>query len=308
MPTRVKQKPKQPHRKLSLSERKIAEELLKRNQIRDRFRLEDLLHAKQLSFVLDPSRFKIALCGRRAGKTVGIAFDLLDTALNMPNAVILYVTLNRASAKKILWPDITRINRERELGGIVNHSELNIKFPNGSIIYLTGAKDQTEIEKFRGLAIKKIVIDEAGSFKRYLTEMIEEVLIPALFDHNGTLMLIGTPNAACAGAFYDACHTSTYAQHQWTMLDNPYLEAKAGRPASELIEEEITRRGLSVNDPGIQREFYGKWVKSLDTLVYRYKPTNLYREIPEALARERWTYVMGIDLGYNDADAIVVWG
>jgi hypothetical protein len=117
-----------------------------------KFNIESFLFKEQLELVRDPSKFATAVCSVRAGKTIACAADLIDTALTKPGTVGLYITLARSSAKRIVWPELHKINREFKLEGIPNESDLSFRFPNGSIIYCSGASDAQEIEKFRGLS------------------------------------------------------------------------------------------------------------------------------------------------------------
>ena len=149
------------------------------------FKLEDVCFDKQLAFINDPHPFVTAVCSVRAGKTTACAFDLIYTALTTPRIVCLYITLARTNAKRIIWPELVRINRDYELGGKVNESELSIKFKNDSIVYASGAKDKSEIEKFRGLALKLCYIDECQAFRNYISELVDEVIAKRLFDYAG---------------------------------------------------------------------------------------------------------------------------
>lgn len=268
------------------------------------FRLKDFLFDKQLAFVLDEAPFKTAVCSRRSGKTVSCAAHLIDTATKTKEVICLYITLSRNNAKKIVWKELQKINRDYVLGGKEDATELSITFPNGSIIYLSGAKDTTQIEKFRGLPIKLCYIDECQSFKEYLNDLIDDIISPALMDYAGTLCLIGTPRAVPSGYFYKcSVELDTWSKHAWTFFDNPFIAQKSGQTHRQLLDRELTRRGVSADDPSIQREFFGKWVLDLDSLLLRYDETkNHYVDLPTA----KWNYIMGIDLGYEDADAIAV--
>lgn len=275
------------------------------------FRLEDFLFDKQLKFVQDPHSFKIAVCSRRAGKTIACAADLVDTALNSAEVVCLYITLSRNNAKKLIWPEIEKINRRHRLGGTPDHTELSMTFPNGSIIYLSGAKDASEIEKFRGLALKKVYVDECQSFREYIRELIDDVLSAALLDYAGTLCLIGTPGAIPSGYFAEVAGVvaeksqmaAAWTHHGWTFFDNPHIAKKSGKTHQELLNRELTRRGVTAEDPSIQREFFGRWVLDSDSLWIKYDlKKNHFTELP----KKDWQYVMGIDLGFEDADAIAV--
>jgi len=266
------------------------------------------LFSLQHHFVEDKSKFKAAYCSRRSGKSVAAAAMLVTTALDTAGCNALYITLNRLSAKRIIWKELLRFNREFNLNAAENASELTLTFQNGSTIYLSGAKDASEIEKFRGMHLKLTVIDEAQAFRSYLVDLIDEILVPASYDYNGQVVMIGTPNAACAGAFYDSCFNKGrmrgWSVHKWTMLDNPFIKLKSGKDPEEIIQEELKRKGLSEEDPAHQRENRGLWVRSNDSLVYKIdRDRNVAKTLPDNLI-----YVLGVDLGFEDADAISVVG
>ncbi|NBS69760.1 hypothetical protein EBT31_12745 [bacterium] len=262
----------------------------------------------QLSFVDDKAKFKTAYCSRRSGKSVAAAAMLMLTALKHPGTNSLYITLNRLSAKRIIWKELLRFNDEFKLGAEPNASELTLTFKNKSTIYLSGAKDASEIDKFRGMHLKLTVVDEAQAFRSYLIDLIDEVLVPASYDYNGQIVMIGTPNAACAGAFYDSCfdrgRMRGWSVHKWNMNQNPFIKAKSGMDPEAIIQEELKRKGLTEDDPAHLRENRGQWVRSNDSLVYKIDRTrNVCSTVPDNLI-----YVLGVDLGFEDADAISVVG
>lgn len=265
------------------------------------FKLEEFLFKEQLAFVSDPSRFKVAVTTRRAGKTVSCAADLVYTAVNTQDTICVYITLSRSNAKRIVWPELRKINRQFNLGGVFNSSELSVAFPSGSVIYCTGAADKSEIEKFRGLAIKKVYIDECQSFPSFIEELVNDIIGPALLDHAGTLCLIGTPGPIPSGYFFNCSRSSNWALHNWGFWDNPFITQKAGMSHQKVFEQELKRRGVTADHPSIQREWFGKWMLDTDSLVYCYNSSvNDYDELPQG----KWNYLLGVDLGYHDADAI----
>ncbi len=278
----------------------------------EEFTLEKFLFDKQLKFVLDPRPFKVAVCSRRSGKTVACAADLVNTALKFNEINCLYITLSRANAKKLVWKEILKINTKYKLGGQIDLVELSITFPKTkSTIYLSGAKDASEIEKFRGMALKKVYIDETQSFRDYIRELIEDVLDAALMDHNGDLNLIGTPGAIVAGYFAECAgvvqgmehRSDAWSVHGWTFFDNPFITQTSGKTHQELLQRVLTRRGVTIDDPTIQREFFGKWVNDPESLWIRYySEKSHYTELPN----KKFNYILGIDLGFNDADALAV--
>src|SRR5260221_595449 len=114
-----------------ISHKAILQELAKRAE-KPIFDITKFCFKEQLAFVSDEADFATACCSRRSGKTLGCAADLIDTALKRPGVVCLYITLSRASAKRIVWPELTKINREYELSGVTNMADLSLTFPNGS--------------------------------------------------------------------------------------------------------------------------------------------------------------------------------
>jgi hypothetical protein len=294
---------------MKLTRREALEELARRKGLianRGTFRLEDYLFDKQLAFVLDPAPFKEATTTRRAGKTISCAADLVHTALASEDVIVLYITLSRKNAKRLVWPEFKKLNDRFALGGDVNESDLSLRFPNRSMLYILGANDRTSIEDFRGLAIKKVYLDESQSFPSYIEQLIDDVLGPALMDHNGQLILIGTPGPIPSGYFYDLTKNKNWSHHSWSFFDNPRLPfLQRGLTHQDMLQRELTRRGVSINDPSIQREWFGKWVVDENSLVYHYNQgVNDYGSLPSEMANA--TYILGVDLGFEDSDALAV--
>jgi hypothetical protein len=270
------------------------------------FTLEAYCFEEQLTFIRDPAKFKTAVCSRRAGKTVACAADLVNSALTEAGDVA-YITLNRRTAKRIIWKELLKINRDFNLNAHIDNTDLSVTFPNGNTIYVSGAKDSEEIEKFRGVALRKIYIDECQSFRAYIKEFVEDVLENCLTDYDGSLILIGTPGPVPAGYFYDATTAAEgWSHHHWTMHNNPHIARKSGKTADIIIAERAKRRGVPLNDPSILREYFGQWVKDEDALVFKFNPAkNIATLLPRV---DELTYVFGVDIGFKDADAIAVLG
>lgn len=271
---------------------------------RGQFDLTRFCFKEQLAFIEDTAQFKTAVCSRRSGKTIACAADLVDTALKTPEIVCLYITLSRVNAKRIIWPELLKLNRLFTLNGRANETDLSLKFPNGSVIYVSGAKDKSEIENFRGLPLKKVYIDECQSFRGYIQDLVDDVLSKALFDYAGTLCLIGTPALVPAGYFHDCAHSPAWRHHGWTMFQNPHLAKKSGKSPNALIQADCERMGVGLEHPKIQRECFGRWVVDSDSLVFHYEASRSSYGVLPHLDH----FVIGVDLGFDDADAIAVIG
>lgn len=271
------------------------------------FSVESFCFKEQIDFINDKRPFKTAVCSRRSGKTIACAVDLINTALRNSKRVCLYITLSRNNAKKIIWGEILEINRRFNLNAIANETELSLTFPNASIIYLSGAKDKSEIEKFRGLPLTLCYLDESQSFRPHIQSLVDDIISKALFDYDGTLCLIGTPGPVPSGYFYDCAHSLEWSHHSWTMFQNPWLQKKSGKTPQELVDRELKRKGITIEDPTIQRECFGKWCVDIDAIVFKYdRIKNDYTSIPDLVGK--WEYVIGVDVGFDDADAIAVLG
>lgn len=272
-----------------------------------RFNITKFLFAQQLAFVDDPAPFKVAVCSRRSGKTVACAAHLVDVAINNPDVMCLYITLSMRNAERIVWKDLKKINEDHKLGGTANASSLVMTFPNKSTIHLCGANNVTEIENFRGVPLKLVYIDECQSFREYIKELIDDIIGPALMDYAGSLCLIGTPGAVPAGFFHECVQSDVWSKHAWTFFDNPFIAIKSGKTHQQLLDRELKRRGVTTEDPTIQREWFGKWILDSDSLLVRYEADkNHFIQLPHA--HKKYTYIMGVDIGFKDADAIAVLG
>lgn len=261
------------------------------------------LFPHQRKFVLDGAKRKAALCSRRAGKTTAVAVALLEVARNNPGSICVYISLTRLSAKRILWPALKKLTAlAPDVEVRFNHSELSCIFSNGAQLWITGADDDAQIDKLRGSAYHLVVIDEAASFGPHLDTLVDEVLEPALLDHNGTLALIGTPGAACTGKFHDittGVSGASWGVHRWTVLDNPHIPT-----AGQWLQQRKIENGWDDEHPIYRREWLGHWVLSLDSLVYRFTGANLCDDF--AADGRDWVHTLGVDLGFDDDSAFQI--
>lgn len=276
----------------------------------------------QRNFIEDDRRFIAAVCGRRAGKTDGMALKALRIAHLIPHSQIPYITNSRPQAKRNFWPKLLQWNRRLELGAKFNAVDLTMTLKNGSQIILGGANDESEIERYRGSAYPLVIIDEAQSIRSFLQPLVEEILAPATLDYAGQIVLIGTPNPSATGFFFEAATgrivdeetgENIWATHHWTGFDNPNLDRafregdhRDVKRALEVAAREIDTlrrlQGLRPDDPKYLRETLGQWVRNEEGLVFPIPDRALIDELPQG----SWTYVLGVDVGYVDATAFVV--
>lgn len=296
-----------------MSQKAVLKELQKRVNAAEeaakapKFILNDFFFPKQqLFFRGTDKRFKVAVCSRRAGKTVGIVGDALDLCLNNPGSRVLYVTLTRDNCLEIIWPDMLDTIERYQIPCKINHSRLTITFQNKSYFSCAGAKDKVQIGKFRGRKLRRIYIDEAQNFPGYLKTMIEDDLMATLRDLRGEMIVTGTPGPLKRGFFYDISSNGRWESHNWTAYENPHLHDPAnGKDYDVTLSEEREVKGIDKNDPAYVRETYGVWSESTDSLIFKFnRSINIDKPPPGT----KMQYIFGIDIGYNDADAIAVLG
>lgn len=270
----------------------------------NRFDLRRFLFKEQLAFVTDPARFATAVCSVRSGKTTSCAADMINTCLTMPGTTSLYITLARSSAKRIVWPDLQKIIRDFKIEADCNQAELSISFENGSKIYCSGANTEAETEKLRGLSnVALAYIDESQAFRTHIKELVEDVIVKRLYDTNGRCRLIGTPGPIPTGYFYDCSKSPQWSHHAWTLHANPFIAKKSGMSVDQLIQQDMDRKGVTIDDPSIQRECFGRWVLDTNALLLEYSlDKNHFDSLPEGT----YNYILGIDIGFDDADSLSV--
>lgn len=260
------------------------------------------LFGKQREFVELAAKRKTALCGRRSGKTWGVAAWLLDGGEDYPNELSAYIALTRNSARGILWRALQEMDRELSVGLRFREidGQLMVQMANGHMIWLVGCKDQAQAEKFRGYKFVRVAIDETGSFPPWLKYLIEDVLDPTLIDFDGEIALVGTPPFTPAGYFHDVTtgqgDLPAWPTVHWTVLDNPHIKDPSG-----WLRRKREREGWDETHPTYRREWLGEWVRDDEARVYPYDGArNACWQLPESTVR-----VLAVDLGHEDASAFV---
>lgn len=260
---------------------------------------------KQNDFVEDTHRFIDAQCSRRAGKSTGLGKRFFKTMQRHPKAKCFYLALTRDSAKEIMWPVLQELNDTYKLNCEFVESKLLIKHPNGSKLQLYGADMKNFVKRLRGQKSPGIGLDEAQDFGTHLQSLLDDILTPMLVDYeDGWLAITGTPGPVPQGYFFDVTqnHRFGYSHHEWTLLENPYLPD----PAAFIGDLKI-KREWEDNHPTLLREWQNKWVLDAEALWIQYHASkNDYAELPPLPANKKYNYILGVDWGFKDSDALAV--
>lgn len=273
-------------------------------------------HKPQERFLLDQSLRICALCSRRAAKSVSVCAKLATTAQNVPNSTLIYFGATSKAVRVLIWgPVWQHFRKQWNVGGNDREDMMWTKFGNGSQVLFAGTDDYRHVETFLGGKLAGVVIDEAQSQPdSVLNPLIDRILPPALSDLQGWLVLAGTIPDVEAGKFYETwarsptwketVNTSVpdggWSRHNWSRFENPHIESK------KALMQELINAGRSIEDPIIQRDWFGKFVFSNELTAFQYDRAKAGYDgrYPGNLEY----FSVGIDPGTRDRTAIVVWG
>lgn len=307
--------------------------------------LRALLMPIQERLEKDPARRVAVRSPRQTGKSTGVMLIVTIRCLEQSGAEWVVVGLTRPSVKRIYWSALKQLNKDFELGMTFQHQELTATFANGSMISFVGAENIGEIEKLRGGRYNGVIIDECKSFAATVfTELVHDVIEPALMAKNGQLFVIGTPGDILDGPFYLAtseepiittnpdgsmrqsnCPYGTepkypflWSLHQWRLRDNITKFPDGSGSFYTMYDQALkvkANNGWDDNHPTWQREYEGKWIADDRRTVYRFKSyKHTYKPdkdtkwgLPRSVGPEKWRTVIGVDFGTRDGTAMVVW-
>jgi len=135
-------------------------------------------------------RWAIAVCHRRAGKTVACINELIRKAeiCTNPNPRFAYIAPQLNQAKDIAWSYLLGFTDHLAPERKTNAAELWVELPhNKARIRIYGADNP---DRLRGIYLDGVVLDEFGDMD---PGTWTQVLRPALSDREGWAIFIGTP-------------------------------------------------------------------------------------------------------------------
>ncbi len=289
---------------------KAAQLLAKRKQLSTLpINLFDPNFPQQEAFIKDPNKLKALFCTRRAAKSFTAGLYMVYEAITNPGCNCLFIGLTRSSAKDIVWKDILQIiNRKYGLKAKFNLAELTMTFPNRSIIRITGVDtDENEMNKLLGKKYRLVCIDEASLYTVNVRHLVYDILKPAMTDLAGTICMMGTSSNFTRGLFFDITNKREqgWSLHSWSAHDNPYVSKRWQEELDEIDRD----RPLYKETPQFKQWYLNRWVVEDDKLVYKFNELkNIYKAIPTALHKDGWTYILGVDTGWEDDNAFVLCG
>lgn len=223
-----------------------------------------------------------------------------------PRSKQLYMGLTLDSVSEIIWDVFKEFDEMQKIGLHFNNHKKIITHPNQGQIRLFGFDaSEKEIKKVLGQKLRKVSIDEAGSFTIDLEKAVNQSIKPALIDLRpySWLSLIGTPENIPNTYFQKVCDgldkANDWSVHKWTAYDNPFVATNFKQEVDEMLANEPD----IVNASWFKTHYLNQWCVDDDLLILGYN-RSFHRCDPVDL--NGWHYILGVDLGYNDANSFSI--
>lgn len=217
-----------------------------------------------LDFHDTKSRWIILVIHRRAGKTTAALNHLQRSALTVSNSKYAYIAPTYKQAKNVAWDIIKQYSRV--IPGIqYNEAELMVKYPNGSRLTLYGADNP---DSLRGIGLWGVVFDE---YSQQPSNIFTEIIRPALSDHTGYAIWIGTPKGK--NEFYRLFERGQ-KDKDW------YAQLLTVENTKIISFEELTDSRKVMSEDEFQQEWYCSFEASIKGAYYA-------KELAEAKRQNR---------------------
>lgn len=236
------------------------------------------------------TRWKVIVAHRRCGKTTASLNHLIRDALTIPKSKYAFISPTYKQSKNIAW-DILKEHTHKIDGHSFNESELRADFANGSRITLYGSDNP---DALRGMGLWGVVYDE---YSQQPSNVHSEIIRPALADHNGYAIWIGTPKGK----------NDFYRLYEHSKDNEDWLGMLLTVDDTGIIDEKELEDSKEVMTPD---EYNQEWYCSFEAAI---KGAYYAEEIAKAREDNRITQVLYDnsipvytfwDLGISDAMAI----
>ena len=215
------------------------------------------LSPPQQTIADSPARFRVAICGRRFGKTY-LAMNEVAKVARQPDRRVFFVYPTYRMARTIMWdPMKTRLRSLRWLAR-ANETDMTMTLVNNSRISLRGADNP---DSLRGVGLDFVCMDE---FAMCEEKAWTEVLRPTLSDRAGSALFISTPLGTSNWA-YDLFQRgrdpgeSAWESFSYTTIDGGQV------PESEI---EQARRDLDART--FEQEYLASFVQYRNQIFYAF--------------------------------------
>ena len=243
---------------------------------------------------LDKFRYSLLCCHRRFGKTVLCINHLIKAAMTCKDHQprYAYIAPTYSQAKKIAYDYLVHFTKNIP-GMKYNQTELRADFINGARITLLSSENPDSI---RGIYLNGAIIDETAQIN---SELLSEVITPALSDRKGFMILVGTPKGM-ANLFYD--------YYQKAQGDPNWFLHIAKASDTKLIDDDELAAALAVMGPQkYEQEFECSFIGNIQGSIYGDVIASLEdkKQITRVPIDPSYPVNVAWDLGYNDATSLI---
>lgn len=246
------------------------------------------LSAAQREIANSPHRWRVAVCGRRFGKT-HLAIREIAKYARYPDKLIYYVAPTYKMAKTIVWKKLRRKLQSLNWVQKANETELSLTLVNGTEIHLKGAENY---DSLRGQGLDFLVIDEAADID---PAAWYEVLRPMLSDKGGHALFLGTPKGMnWFKDIYDLAKTrpTVWRSWQFTTIDG-----------GNVPPEEVEQARLDL-DPRVFRQEYEATFENFSGIIaYAFGEHNFKASDPVTATEP---LIVGTDFNVNPMSSVVM--
>ena len=234
-----------------------------------------------------PFRFRVAVCGRRFGKT-HLAIRELAKYASKPDQRVWYVAPTYRMAKQIVWKKLKKKLLSINWVKKVNEQDLTLELVNGSEISLRGADNY---DSLRGVGLNFICLDEFADID---SEAWHEVLRPTLADTGGHALFLGTPKGMnWAKDIFDNYTTKkAWMSFQFTTVDG-----------GNVPEEEVEQARQDLDARTFSQEFLATFENFSGIIAYAFGQHNIK---PAEAINANEPLILGTDFNVNPMSCTVM--
>jgi hypothetical protein len=195
----------------------------------------------QSGIIQDPARFRVAVCGRRFGKTT-LEKAEATKEFGTPGRVW-YVAPTYDMARDLMWEPLKAIVPASWVAS-TNETRMELTTLWGCQF---ACKSADNPDRLRGRGIRRLLCDEFQDWKDAKTTW-EEVLLPTLLDSDGGALIVGTPKPG--SYLYDLFQKGTLGHAGWKAwqyrtIDAPHISGSPSRLALlEQLREQMDPRSF----------------------------------------------------------------
>ena len=245
----------------------------------------------QAKVLRSTSRRMLLNCCRQSGKSTTLSTLALHTAVYNPKSLILVICPALRQASELVRKVLDRLAWLKIKPSLKGESKLTVELGNGSRIISLPATEAT----VRTFTADLIIEDEAGD----VPDDLYTAILPMLVIRAGRLILSGTPKGR-RGHFFESWERRSSL---WERFEVPASQCPRITP------DELAAQKVELRDK-FPQEYECQFINASSGMVYGSfdELRNCIDELPKLTTQEGWTYMLGIDFGFDDACAFTILG